>query len=170
MAVEIELSKRNHINQVSIIDDIDADLCHISWYVIRTASKSRVHEYAAHGIYNQGNKKTIKLHRVILERILNRKLMPGEEVDHINHDGLDNRRANLRLATKTDNQHNQQVRLFQKSSSHKGIDWHKNSKKWRARIQVNGKTIYLGHFDTEKLAFDAYSTAAKKYHKEFACF
>jgi len=90
-------------------------------------------------------------------------------VDHINHNGLDNRKANLRLATRTENNRNR--RKFNKpgrTSRFKGVSRRKGSKRWSANIWLDGRQKSLGHFDDEIEAACAYDTAACKFHKEFA--
>lgn len=72
--------------------------------------------------------------------------MPQEEIDHINGDPSDNRIANLRLATRQENNKNQKRRLDNKSGV-TGVCWSKQRRKWVARINVNGKRIYIGFFD-----------------------
>jgi hypothetical protein len=95
---------------------------------------------------------------------------PGHLViDHINRDTTDNRIANLRIATFSENSLNSRKRN-NCSSKMKGVDWNKNEKKWRSRIHVKGKSICLGYFATEELAAEAYKQAAAKYHGEFARF
>ena len=90
-------------------------------------------------------------------------------VDHINHNGLDNRKANLRLATRSQNNFNRLIIKRKGSSSkYKGVSWNKDSKKWLARIHVNGRYEFLGSFKDEIQAAKAYDKAAKKYHGEFA--
>jgi len=82
-------------------------------------------------------------------------------IDHINKDGSDNRIANLRLATR--NQNNQNRKQFSNNSSgHTGIRWHKKDKLWNAYIGVNKKNVFLGGF---KIIEDAI-TARKKAEKE----
>ena len=110
-----------------------------------------------------GTKKVkIKMHREILKppRCL--------FVDHINHNGLDNRKANLRFATRTQNNWNRIHHKQNSSSRYKGVAWHKHTKMWAARIGVNGRRIALGYFDNQIDAAKAYDKAAKKHHGEFA--
>jgi len=85
----------------------------------------------------------------------------GFDVDHINHDTLDNRRENLRVCTRSQNCMNRLV---------KGVCYRKEQKKWRAYIKVNGKTIDLGGFPTEKEAIKARRKAEIKYYGEYAHF
>ncbi len=88
-------------------------------------------------------------------------------VDHINHNGLDNRKSNLRLCTKSRNATNQRIRKGG-SSRYKGVCWHKRDKKWHARLHHRGKTHHLGSFTNEKDAARAYDKAARKHHKSYA--
>ena len=114
------------------------------------------------------NKKTrkeslIQMHQDII------KVPKGMVIDHINHDGMDNRQANLRAATTAQNSHNRKKLSRQCSSKYKGVWWHKSSLKWQARIMFEKKRIHLGTFKNEIDAARAYDEAAKKYHGEFAC-
>jgi hypothetical protein len=88
-------------------------------------------------------------------------------VDHMSGDGLDNRRHNLRLCTNAQNVRNQRLHIDSKSGF-KGVDFHKNAQKWRARIVVNYEHINLGLFDTAEDAAAAYDAAAVRLHGEFA--
>lgn len=106
--------------------------------------------------------RTIYMHREILQPLSN------QEVDHINGDKLDNRRSNLRPATRMDNSHNTQSPGG--ISKYKGtyFDNRMGRKKWHASITVKGKHMSLKYYLTEKEAAKAYNEAAMKYHGEFA--
>ncbi len=93
----------------------------------------------------------------------------GMVVDHINHDGMDNRDANLRAATRAQNMRNRRKISKSSSSKYKGVTWKKDRSKWEASITFERKYIFLGHFENEIDAARAYDEAAKKYHGEFAC-
>lgn len=88
---------------------------------------------------------------------------PESEIDHKNLDAGDNRFANLREATGSQNCSNRPGRL-----TLKGAFWHTRVKKWHSSIGVDRKRISLGYFDTQLEAHAAYVEAAKRYHGEFA--
>lgn len=125
-------------------------------------SKNGYTSYVMRSGIVDGKKKTIYMHRQILG-ILNSKI----ESDHIDGDGLNNTRENLRTCTRQDNLRN---RISNNSlSSFKGVEKQPCKKNpWRAVIVVNRKTIYLGAFKTTKEAALAYNQAAPLYHGEFA--
>ena len=112
---------------------------------------------------SKGKKETlIYIHQEII------KVPEGMVIDHINHDGMDNRTANLRAATYSQNLCNRKKRSGAMYSKYKGVHWHKLNKRWAARITFKKKTINLGYFSNEIDAAKAYDRAARKYHGEFA--
>jgi hypothetical protein len=92
---------------------------------------------------------------------------PPDDVDHIDGDGLNNRLGNLRAATRTQNLANRR-RHKNNTSGFKGVSFHKRERRFRAKIQVGGKTQNLGSFDTAESAHAAYCAAAEKTHGAFA--
>lgn len=93
----------------------------------------------------------------------------GKTVDHHNHDTLDNRRRNLRIATYRENARNRGKSVIN-SSGLKGVTWKKEAGKWYAQIQTEKKNKYLGYFSTREAAHEAYKKAAIELYGEFACF
>ena len=90
-------------------------------------------------------------------------------VDHINHNGLDNRKANLRTATCAQNNVNRRsIKTKNSPSKYKGVYWSKRDNKWQVQICYNYKIRTIGQFNDEIEAAKAYDEAAMKYHKEFA--
>lgn len=157
MTVEIRLTK----GYTAIVDDCDADLASRRWSAF------------PHGqtVYARGSKRKrdtenlSSLHRAILARKLGRALTRDEVTDHVNGNGLDCRRDNLRVATHRQNLHNK------RSAGDKlkgAFRINCISKPWQARIRIDGKLIHLGIFATEQLAHEAYCAAAILYHGEFA--
>jgi hypothetical protein len=122
----------------------------------------RLHKfYAARTIKIDGRTKITRMHRDIMN--------PPDNlvVDHINSDGLDNRRQNLRLATKSQNGCNSRKRK-NTSSIYIGVHLRKKQNLWETDIRHNGKRIWLGSFKNEIDAARARDRAAIKYHGEFA--
>lgn len=89
------------------------------------------------------------------------------EIDHVDGNGLNNQRMNLRICTHLQNTMNRK-KSKGKSSVFKGVVWNKEKNNWRARIRVNKKLIHLGYFFIEAEAAKIYNIAAVKYFKEFA--
>jgi hypothetical protein len=107
---------------------------------------------------------TILMHRVILERM---GFKDFEDSDHINRNGIDNRRSNLRPSTHRQNLCNF-GRRSNNTSGYIGVHWRKDCRKWRARINIDGKQMCLGFFTDIEDAVQARDKAAKKHHGEFA--
>lgn len=100
---------------------------------------------------------------------MHRLLVPGAQiVDHINGDGLDNRKANLRSASQVENARNRRVRI-DAETAFKGVKrTGRQSNPWRAVIRHGGAQIHLGVFPTVEDAARAYDAAARTHHGEFA--
>lgn len=92
----------------------------------------------------------------------------GQVVDHINADGIDNRRENLRACVQGENVRNQRPQRRKKSSRFKGVSYDKSRGKWQAYVNVNGKRKSIGRFDTETEAALEYDAAATIAHGAFA--
>lgn len=149
------------------------DISQFTWCGWYKAGNSDKPLYAKRKISKAEGKnagKTEKMHRRILK-------IPGRvAADHINGDGLDNRRKNLRIANHSQNNQNQK-KSANKSSKYKGVCWHKSEGKWKVQIHLNGVEISLGRFNKEIInevdvgeirAAKAYDDAAVKYFGSFA--
>lgn len=117
--------------------------------------------YVAGTVLEDGVRKRVYLHRWLLNA------QPGQIVDHIDRDPLNNCRSNLRLATRSQNQANRR-RNTTSRSGFKGVSWHKGRGKWVARIQVQGQRLHLGYFDTSLEAAYMYDAYAQTYFGEYA--
>lgn len=143
---------------VAIIDADDADrVGRFCW----TASVEKHTIYAMRKDYSDGHCRTLKLHRFIIAAPL------GIHVDHRNRNGLDNRKENLRFATKSQNMANR-VNSRPPASGFRGVTFDSNKKRWTATIAADGKTYRLGHFRHAEDAADAYRRAQMSLHGEFA--
>lgn len=142
--------------KVTLVDDIDYEyLNQWKW----CAWKTRNTFYAVSSIWKDGLTITFYLHRLLAKRLgydLNLT------VDHINRDGLDNQRYNLRPATIKQQSENTRVPR-DNTSGYKGVSWKKDKAKWRSRICHYGKHLHLGYFDNIEGAIQARKEAEKKY-------
>lgn len=149
---------------VAVVDVIDADLAEVLWSVIKAPNKTA---YAYHRKPSPVvASKYELLHRRVYERVLGRALNNDEQIDHIDGNGLNCRRDNLRLATHAQNQQNKKRRRDNRSG-YKGVRYIARRNKWEARIRANGKAIFLGVFDTPETAHEAYVKAARELYGEF---
>ncbi len=156
--IEVPLTK----GYVALIDDEDAErVLAFKWQAIGRREKV----YAARSDFTKGagTKRMVYLHRFILDA------PSGTEVDHRNGYRLDCRRANMRLATHTQNNINKPVRKdSQTGFKGVGLQAYSNGKRFTATIKANGAKKYLGSFGSAVDAAKAYDAAAREFHGEFA--
>ncbi len=157
--IEVQLTK----GAIALIDDDDSDLLLDSWTVMECHGLF----YAKKHLSPRNGGKTILMHRLIFERMTKRNLLSTELTDHINRNGLDNRRSNLRMSSHQQNQGNRKAQS-NSLSGFKGVSKSKSkSHPWRARIRFNGKQTHLGSFQTIEEAHTAYCEAAITLFGEF---
>jgi len=149
----IEIPLRN--GGATLVDDVDAmRLSAFTWY--------RDHNgYALRRGRDGGRQRVTLMHREILGA------PKGVPVDHVNHDPLDNRRANLRLCTPSQNLQNQRATKGG-ASAYKGVTRRKGRPGWRSTIKAPGRQVALGQYVTEVDAAVAYDHAAIKMFGDFA--
>lgn len=149
---EIILTK----SRVAMVDDDDFDLVsRYKWF----CSVQKNTCYAKSRI--DGNT-IIFMHRLIMD-----VTDPKIEVDHKNHDGLCNLKANLRVCTHQQNMHNQKLSKIS-TSGFKGVNWDKTRNKWKCKIKFNGIWKNIGRFTNKEDAARAYDLKAKELFGEFA--
>lgn len=149
------IDKNNEVCAKALIDLDDVDkVKNIKWH------RSELQRSTYYCLSNDSEWK--RIHRLIMG-VTDKNII----VDHINHNGLDNRKSNLRVCTSGQNTCNCLTSKNNKSG-HKGVYWSKERKKWCAQISINNKTKGLGRYDTIEEAIEAREKAAKEYYGEFA--
>jgi len=146
--------------QVALIDDDDFEL--VSRYKWCAAWDPSTKSFRAITTIRKddGKRTALLMHRLIMNA------NKGEEVDHIHHFTLDNRKSELRLCTRSQNMQNTH-KYANNRSGHKGVYWINNCQKWRAQIRSNGQPIHLGIFTDINDAIAARAAATLLYHGEF---
>lgn len=145
---EIKLSQ----GKVALVDDEDyEELNKDRWYLAKGYNTNYACRYSDRKY----------MHRLIMNT------PKGLVTDHINHNGLDNRKVNLRVCTNTENMRNQSSSK-NSTSKYLGVYWVKDRKKWKSQIWANNKKIFLGYHQNEDDAALAYNVAAISYFSEFA--
>ena len=143
-------------NKYAIVDNIDYEwLSEYRWYCCWSPHKKTY--YAQASVKIDGKYKSVFMHRLILN------VPQGKQTDHKNGKGYDNRRKNIKICTASENQHNQHV--VRGRSKYRGVSWSKSNNKWRASIMYNGISYYLGFFDSEIDAENAYESKKQEYEK-----
>ena len=141
-------------------DDYD-ELSKYKWYAVRSP-RGYYAVRSAKAKNGRSGQKNVRMHRIIL------KAPEDKFIDHINHNGLDNRKSNLRICTMQQNSWNMRKQRGNCVSQYKGVTRRKDIGKWQARIICNRKRISIGCFDDEIAAAMAYDNKAKELFGEFA--
>ena len=137
------------------------------WHAVVVKKTGMV--YGRHNSYVKGSKPH-KYVAVMMHRLILGITDPKIDIDHANRYGLDNRKENLRIATRAQNCANKKrPRVqFETSSKYKGVCWNKRLNKWAAKLTVHGKQMHLGLFEDELLAARVRDVYARHYLGEFA--
>lgn len=136
--------------KVALVDDENFEkLNQYKWCVFKPGTVF----YAVRNTRGVNPRRLIYMHRIITNA------PESMAVDHINGNGLDNCKSNLRVVTRRQNNQNKHI---EKSSIFPGVSWNKRDENWKAQIKINGKSKYLGCFKIESEAHEAYLKALEK--------
>jgi hypothetical protein len=131
--------------EYAIVDDDDYPLLKkLSWHHLKSGK---------HLIYAATGNPARLMHRMIIA------VPDGLYTDHLDGNGLNNQKSNLRIVSHRENMQNVHIK---KSSIYPGVTWDKYNEKWRAKIKINGKHLCLGRYDLEIDAFNAYCKKLKE--------
>ena len=148
----VQKTSPNHKAYYALVDKRDFNrLIKFNWHILR--SKQNIYAFS------HINKNHVPMHRFILNT--------NSEIDHINNNGLDNRRKNIRIVTRSQNNANTRKRC-DCSSIHKGVSFFRATKKWHGYINKDGKRIHLGYYENEVDAAIAYNKKAKELFGKYA--
>lgn len=152
--------------KVALVDDEDFErISRLKWCIIRGGGRgNNLYAFRTSWDKSKHRRVGILMHRLILNT---RK---EDQIDHINGNGLDNQRNNLRLATQQQNMWNRRKRVVcgGDSSVFKGVVWDKARNKWLVKICYSGRYYHVGRFIDEKEAALAYDVAVRKYFGNYA--
>lgn len=152
--IEVPLTK----GYVAVIDDEFSEL------ILQHCWRVLVQPHGQYAIAalprRNGKQQTLSMHRLILGA------GSGQQVDHIDRDGLNNTRGNLRFCTTAQNAQNRRHRGG--VSQYRGVVWHKTPGRWAAQITARREPHFLGFFSSEEEAARAYDRAARELHGQFA--
>jgi hypothetical protein len=154
MVKEIPLSK----GLVALVDDEDYERIAVYKWSAHWLPTARTFVAQRH---ESGSSRVPMMHREILNA------PPGIDVDHKDHNGLNNQRSNIRLCSNTQNQANKRKSLG-KSSRFKGVSWNNKHRQWYAYIKDGDRLMHLGHFIDEIEAATVYDAKAREVFGEFA--
>lgn len=133
-----------HAGEYFLVSKNDYDRCmQHTWYIMSGYPSTQI------------NGKTVTIQQFITEQ---------DYADHISHDKLDNRRANLFMGGASENMRNRDLKNARSTSTYPGVSWHKATQKWQVRIQIGERERYLGIFKNELEAAYAYYKAARLQH------
>lgn len=166
--MELILKSPKYGEKIVLFDDEDYELVsQINWKIVKSKEIDTSDVFYARGIvpkkiFDKYGQNSVRMHRIIMSA------KKEEQIDHINHNGLDNRKANLRIATNS--QQTANTRLQARSTTgFKGVTFKSKKKLYISRIRIDGKLIGGGLFKNKYQAALKYNEMAIKYFGEYAC-
>ena len=156
------LNSQTHPGLYALVDECDREMVErYTWHPIVSKKPKHTNIYAERRLPRGGESRGLMMHVEIMQP------RDGQQVDHINGDGLDNRRSNLRIATQSQNNANRRI-SHRNSSGFKGVSWAKRERRWCASIKIGGKSRGIGYFRDREEAARAYDARALELFGEFA--